>query len=152
MRRMCPATHTHQVRKTKWAQRPLGDLEVPGAIIRVFSGTSTSFSRMWNTGARIYRAWIWEKLHRREPPRLEFSPAEVLVQLEPYDLEDLIYTWMQVSIWRCRRRAHRHACLRVDNASSRNLLTRERPSEVRFVSNVGADLLNATESALGEVA
>ena len=34
----------------------------------------------------------------------------------------------------------------------RNLLTRDRPSEVRFVSNVGADLLNATESALGEVA
>jgi hypothetical protein len=60
---------------------------------------------MWNTGARIYTAWIWEKLHGREPPRPEFSPAEVLVQLEPYDLEDLIYTWMQVSIWRCRRRA-----------------------------------------------
>jgi hypothetical protein len=90
-------TDTHQVRKVKWAQRPLGDLEVPGAIIRAFSGTSTSFSRMWNTGARIYTAWIWEKLHGREPPRLEFSPAEVLVQLEPYDLEDLIYTWMQVS-------------------------------------------------------
>jgi hypothetical protein len=90
-------TDTHQVRKAKWAKRPLGDLEVPGAIIRAFSGTSTSFSRMWNTGARIYTVWIWEKLHGREPPRLEFSPAEVLVQLEPYDLEDLIYTWMQVS-------------------------------------------------------
>lgn len=88
---------THQVRKVEWAQRPLGDLEVPGAIIRAFSGTSTSFSRIWNTGARIYTAWIWEKLHGRRPPRLEFSPEEVLLQLEPYDLEDLIYTWMQVS-------------------------------------------------------
>jgi hypothetical protein len=87
----------HQVRKATWAQRPLGDLEVPGAIIRAFSGTSTSFSRMWNTGARIYTAWIWETLHGREPQRLHFSPAEVLQQLEPYDLEDLIYTWMQVS-------------------------------------------------------
>jgi hypothetical protein len=90
-------TDIHQVRKAKWAQQPLGDLEVPGAIIRAFSGTSTSFSRMWNTGARIYTAWIWEKLRGREPPRPEFSPVEVLEQLEPYDLEDLIYTWMQVS-------------------------------------------------------
>lgn len=88
---------THQVRKVDWAEDALGDLEVPGAIIRAFSGTSTSFSRMWNTGARIYTAWIWEKLHGRKPPRLDFSPAEVLLQLEPYDLEDLIYTWMQVS-------------------------------------------------------
>jgi hypothetical protein len=88
---------THQVRKADWAPRPLGDLEVPGAIIRAFSGTSTSFSRVWNRGARIYTAWIWEMLHNRKPPRLHFSPAEVLQQLEPYDLEDLIYTWMQVS-------------------------------------------------------
>jgi hypothetical protein len=85
----------HQVRQAEWAQRPLGDLEVPGAIIRAFSGTSTSFSRMWNRGARIYTTWIWEKLHGRKPRPLGFSPAEVLQQLEPYDLEDLIYTWMQ---------------------------------------------------------
>jgi hypothetical protein len=39
---------THQVRAAEWAQRPLGDLEVPGAVIRAFSGTSTSFSRIWN--------------------------------------------------------------------------------------------------------
>lgn len=90
-------TDTHQVRKAQWAGRPLGDLEVPGAIIRALSGTSTSFSRMWNAGARTYTAWIWDKLHGREPPPLDFSPAEVLLQLEPYDLEDLIYTWMQVS-------------------------------------------------------
>ena len=91
------ANDTHQVRKADWAEQPLGDLEVPGAIIRAFSGTSTSFSRMWNTGARIYTAWLWERLHGREPSRLEFTRAEVLEQLEPYDLEDLIYTWMQVS-------------------------------------------------------
>lgn len=88
---------THQVRKADWAPKPLGDLEVPGAIIRAFSGTSTSFSRIWNKGARIYTAWIWEELQGRKPPPLNFSPEEVLLQLEPYDLEDLIYTWMQIS-------------------------------------------------------
>ncbi len=90
------ATDTHQVRDADWAKQPLSDLEVPGAVIRAFSGTSTSFSRMWNRGARLYTAWLWEKLHGREPAPLSFSPAEVLKQLEPYDLEDLIYTWMQV--------------------------------------------------------
>jgi hypothetical protein len=90
------ATDTHQVRDADWAEQPLSDLEVPGAIIRAFSGTSTSFSRMWNRGARLYTAWLWEKLNGREPAPLDFSPAEVLEQLEPYDLEDLIYTWMQV--------------------------------------------------------
>jgi hypothetical protein len=90
------ATDTHQVRDADWAEQPLSDLEVPGAIIRAFSGTSTSFSRMWNRGARLYTAWLWEKLHGREPAPLSFSAAEVLEQLEPYDLEDLVYTWMQV--------------------------------------------------------
>ena len=90
------ATDTHQVRDADWAEQPLSDLEVPGAIIRAFSGTSTSFSHMWNRGARLYTAWLWEKLHGRQPVPLRYSPAEVLEQLEPYDLEDLVYTWMQV--------------------------------------------------------
>jgi hypothetical protein len=87
---------THQVREAQWSPRPLNDLEVPGAVIRAFSGTSTSFSRIWNLGARHYTAWVWEKVHGRQPPPLRFSKAEVLSQLEPYDLEDLVYTWMQV--------------------------------------------------------
>ena len=39
-------TDTHQVRDCEWASQPLSDLEVPGAVIRGFVGTSTSFSRM----------------------------------------------------------------------------------------------------------
>jgi hypothetical protein len=90
-------TDTHQVRDCEWADQPLGDLEVPGAVIRGFAGTSTSFSRMWDEGARIYTAWLWEKLHGRDPAPLRFTYLEVLRQLEPYDLEDLVYTWMQVA-------------------------------------------------------
>jgi hypothetical protein len=89
-------TDTHQVRRCGWARRPLGDLEVPGGIIRAFSGTSTSFERIHDEGARRYTAWLWDDLHGREPEPLTFTPAEVLAQLEPYDLEDLIYTWMQM--------------------------------------------------------
>lgn len=90
-------TDTHQVRDCEWANQPLSDLEVPGAVIRGFVGTSTSFSRMWDEGARIYTAWLWEKLHGRDPAPLSFTHLEVLQQLEPYDLEDLVYTWMQVA-------------------------------------------------------
>jgi hypothetical protein len=84
------------VRDCEWAKQPLSDLEVPGAVIRGFVGTSTSFSRMWDEGARTYTAWLWEKLHGRDPAPLSFTQLEVLRQLEPYDLEDLVYTWMQV--------------------------------------------------------
>jgi hypothetical protein len=90
-------TDTHQVRDCEWADQPLSDLEVPGAVIRGFVGTSTSFSRMWDEGARAYTAWLWEKLHGRQPAPLSFTHLEVLRQLEPYDLEDLVYTWMQVA-------------------------------------------------------
>jgi hypothetical protein len=90
-------TDTHQVRDCDWANQPLSDLEVPGAVIRGFVGTSTSFSRMLDEGARIYTAWLWEKLHGRDPAPLSFTHLEVLRQLEPYDLEDLVYTWMQVA-------------------------------------------------------
>jgi hypothetical protein len=90
-------TDTHQVRDCDWADQPLSDLEAPGAVIRGFVGTSTSFSRMLDEGARTYTAWLWEKLHGRDPAPLSFSHLEVLRQLEPYDLEDLVYTWMQVA-------------------------------------------------------
>lgn len=90
-------TDTHQVRDCEWAKQPLSDLEVPGAVIRGFVGTSTSFSRMWDDGARTYTAWLWEKLHGRDPAPLSFTHLEVLRQLEPYDLEDLVYTWVQVA-------------------------------------------------------
>jgi hypothetical protein len=95
--KLAKRTDTHQVRECEWANQPLSDLEVPGAVIRGFVGTSTSFSRMWDEGARIYTAWLWEKLHGRNPAPLSFTHLEVLRQLEPYDLEDLVYTWMQVA-------------------------------------------------------
>lgn len=88
---------THQVRKAKWGRRALGDLEVPGAVVRAFSGISTSFSRIRDPGARTYTAWIWKEMHGRRPAPLDLSPAEVLRHLDPYDLEDLVYVWMQVS-------------------------------------------------------
>jgi hypothetical protein len=88
----------HQVRAVEWAPRALNDLEVPGAVIRCFVGAGSSFSRIHDEGARVLTLWLWEKLHDRAPPRLEITPGEVLSgHLDPYDVEDLVYVWLQVA-------------------------------------------------------
>lgn len=88
----------HQVRDVAWAPRPLNDLEVPGGVIRRFVGTGSSFSRIHDDGARLLTPYLWEKLHNRPLPQLAISPAEVLAShLDPYDVEDLVYVWLQVA-------------------------------------------------------
>jgi len=86
----------HQVRDVSWAP-PLNDLEVPGGVIRRFVGTGSSFSRIHDDGARLLTPYLWEKLHGRPLPDLAITPAEVLAShLDPYDVEDLVYVWLQV--------------------------------------------------------
>lgn len=88
----------HQVRHAAWAPRPLNDLEVPGGVIRRFVGTGSSFSRIHDDAARLLTPYLWEKLHDRALPHLAITPAEVLAShLDPYDVEDLVYVWLQVA-------------------------------------------------------
>ncbi len=88
----------HQVRDAAWAPRALNDLEVPGAVIRAFIGTGLSFSRIWDERARALTPYLWEKLHGRPLPALEITPLDVLTShLDPYDVEDLVYVWLQVA-------------------------------------------------------
>ena len=76
---------------------PLNDLDVPGGVIRCFIGTGESFSRIHDVGARRFTLYLWEKLHGRPLPKLEVSPEQILVSyLDPYDVEDLVYVWLQV--------------------------------------------------------
>lgn len=88
----------HQVRDVTWAPRPLNDLEVPGGVIRRFVGQGQSFSRIHDDAARLLTPYLWEKLHDRPLPDLAITPAEVLASnLDPYDVEDLVYVWLQVA-------------------------------------------------------
>ena len=88
----------HQVRDVAWAPRPLNDLEVPGGVIRRFVGTGSSFSRIHDDSARLLTPYLWTKLHGRPLPQLTITPAEVLAShLDPYDVEDLVYVWLQVA-------------------------------------------------------
>jgi len=88
----------HQVRDAEWAPTPLNDLDVPGGVIRCFVGTRESFSRIHDRGARAMTAYLWEKLHGCPLPRLELPPREILTSyLDPYDVEDLVYVWLQIA-------------------------------------------------------
>lgn len=87
----------HQVRDVDWAPHPLNDLDVPGGVIRGFIGTGLSFSRIHDRAARVITPYLWEKLHGRELPALDLTPGDVLAShLDPYDVEDLVYVWLQV--------------------------------------------------------
>jgi hypothetical protein len=88
----------HQVRAAEWAPQPLNDLDVPGGVIRCFVGTGSSFSRIHDEGARLLTGYLWEKLHGRPLPKLAIEAQEVLIShLDPYDVEDLVYVWLQVA-------------------------------------------------------
>lgn len=89
----------HQTRPTRWIRRPLNDLEVPGAVIRSFIGTGSSFSRIWDEGARKITPFLWAKANGHRLPDLDITPEEVLqTHLDPYDVEDLVYVWMQAEL------------------------------------------------------
>ncbi len=101
----------HQVRNAAWAPDSLNDLDVPGAVIRAFVGTADSFSRIHDHGARAYTGYLWEKVHDRPLPRLDVSRREILTQfLDPYDVEDLVYVWLQVA----------HGCIALPRARKRD--------------------------------
>jgi hypothetical protein len=91
------AVDVYQVRSAEWA-RPLNDLDVPGGVVRAFVGTSDSFSRIHDLGARRLTTFLWEKLHNRPLPALDLTMREILtIHLDPYDVEDLVYVWLQAT-------------------------------------------------------
>ncbi|HKP90626.1 MAG TPA: hypothetical protein VJT75_11725 [Thermoleophilaceae bacterium] len=58
----------------------------------------SSFSRIHDHPARELTPVLWEKLHGRPAPKLAVTPLDVLKShLDPYDVEDLIYVWLQLT-------------------------------------------------------
>jgi hypothetical protein len=90
------AVDVHQVRDVEWLAKPMNDLDVPGAVVRAFTGRGSSFSRVHDVGARRLTEHLWERSHGREHT-LPVTPAEVLSSyLDPYDVEDLVFVWLQL--------------------------------------------------------
>lgn len=88
----------HQVRDVEWAPRALNDLEVPGGVIRRFIGVGQSFSRVHDAPAQLLTPYLWAKLNGERLPDIDVTVKEVLTShLDPYDVEDLVYVWLQVA-------------------------------------------------------
>lgn len=86
----------HQVRTTKWAPHRLLTEEVPGAVIRAFSGRGSSFSEIHNQVSRLFSQGLYAELHGEEFELPRTSAEQVLRDLlEPFDVEDLVFAYLQ---------------------------------------------------------
>lgn len=91
------ALDTHQIRDAEW-QRPLLDVEVPGSVVRRFAGQGQTFSEIRSESGRIFSHRLWAEL-ADEPIELP-QPTEAGVlcdYLDPFDVEDLVYAYLQVA-------------------------------------------------------
>ena len=86
----------HQLRDVRWAPEPLLDAEVPGAVIRAFSRQGSAFERIHNEPALDFsRALLDEAFERPVTPFA--PPPDVVLRdlLEPFDVEDLVFVFLQ---------------------------------------------------------
>ena len=84
-------------RRVAWAPRTVLDDEVPAAVVRQWSGRSTSFHRIHGEGAQKLSARLYDLLTGKQPQPLELTEGEVLRDiLHPLDVEDLVCVFLQV--------------------------------------------------------
>jgi hypothetical protein len=92
----------NNIRGCEWLESSFRDWEVPGAIVRSFTGRSSSFSRVApddQGGWRITELiWRQTKNPGLKPPRLD--PEEVITDLlDPIDAEDVALIYLQSQGW-----------------------------------------------------
>lgn len=92
----------NNARDCEWLERSFRDWEVPGAVVRSFTGRTSSFSRVApaDRGGWKVTELIWQQTDDPdlEPPRLD--PAEVVTDLlDPIDAEDLALLYLQSRGW-----------------------------------------------------
>lgn len=92
----------NNVRDCEWLQCSFRDWEVPGAVVRSFTGRSSSFSRVAPADRGGWRVTelIWQQTKDPDlkPPRLD--PEEVITDLlDPTDAEDLALLYLQSRGW-----------------------------------------------------
>jgi hypothetical protein len=89
------AVDCHNVRPISWAPRRLLDAVVPGDVIRAFSAQGSTFQRV-NQRAAVISQRLYDQTCGRDSDVQLPSAFEVLTEhLAPYDVEDLVYTYLQ---------------------------------------------------------
>lgn len=92
----------NNVRACEWLAQSYRDWEVPGAVVRSFTGRSSSFSRVapderggWRVTELI---WQQTKDPHAKPPTLD--PEEIITDLlDPIDAEDIALLYLQSRGW-----------------------------------------------------
>lgn len=92
----------NNLRPCEWLETSFRDWEVPGAVVRSFTGRASSFCRVapgYRGGWRITELiWQQTKDPGMEPPRLD--PDEVITDLlDPIDAEDIALLLLQSRGW-----------------------------------------------------
>lgn len=92
----------NNVRDCEWLGRSFRDWEVPGAVVRSFTGRTSSFSRVAPTDRGGWRVseLIWRETQEPNlaPPR--FDAMEIVTDLlDPTDAEDIALLYLQAKGW-----------------------------------------------------
>lgn len=90
----------NNVRECTWLSRGLHDYEVPGAIVRSFTGRGQSLCRVPDPIATRVTHMIWTDATDPSAPMEHFTPAEAISGLmDPTDVEDVVLLYLQVEGW-----------------------------------------------------
>jgi hypothetical protein len=92
----------NNVRPCEWLEESFRDWEVPGAVVRSFTGRTSSFSRVapgYEGGWRMTEM-IWEQATNPDAERPELDPDEIISELlDPTDVEDIALLYLQARGW-----------------------------------------------------
>lgn len=92
----------NNVRDCEWLPRSYRDWEVPGAVVRSFSGRASSFSRVapGERGGWRITELIWEQTKDPTATPPVFDPEEMITDiLDPTDAEDIALLYLQSRGW-----------------------------------------------------
>lgn len=91
----------HQLRDVEWCkiggEATVSELTAPGAVVRAFTGQRLAFSRCHDTAARLLTQKYWLDHKGESTDSLPALSRNDIIEhvLDPNDLENLIYIYMQ---------------------------------------------------------
>lgn len=91
----------YNVRPARWLMTPFRDFDVPGAVVRSFTGVGQTLRRLGNhPEATRVTELLWAQGADPSVPFEPLSPAQAMADiLDPIDVEDLVLLFLQSQGW-----------------------------------------------------
>lgn len=92
----------NNIRPCEWLPRSFRDYEVPGAVVRSFTGRASAFSRVDpdHEGGWRVTAMIWRQETDPNAERVALDPEEIISELlDATDAEDIALLFLQAQGW-----------------------------------------------------